>query len=90
MHTSPKYLPIPTAVEEKTGYRPHPVTCWRWSKKGIAGVKLQTWMIGGRRLTTLEAVQQFIDSQTKANSEVAIESSNVGSKLRKELYPAAI
>ncbi len=60
-----KFLTIAAAIEQMTGKRPHPVTCWRWSKKGIAGVKLQTWRVGGRRLTTLQAVQEFIEASTR-------------------------
>ncbi len=80
-----KFLTIAAAIEQMTGKRPHPVTCWRWSKKGIAGVKLQTWRVGGRRLTTLQAVQEFIEASTRASVKVAPQSF-VSAKLRKELY----
>ncbi|HBE67300.1 MAG TPA: hypothetical protein DDW52_04045 [Planctomycetaceae bacterium] len=56
-----KYLQIPSAFEAVTGRRPHPSTCWRWATKGCKGTRLQTFMVGGRRLTTVEAVREFID-----------------------------
>ncbi len=55
-----KYLSVPDAFEQLTGSRPNPTTCWRWAKDS----GLETWMIGGRRRTTIEAVQQFIESRT--------------------------
>jgi Protein of unknown function (DUF1580) len=41
---------------------PNPVTLWRWRKKGIRGVKLQTELIGGRRFVYREALEQFIQA----------------------------
>ena len=55
-----KYLSVPNAVEAVTGWRLNPSTLWRWSTKGCGGVVLQTWLIGGRRCTTLCAVEEFI------------------------------
>jgi hypothetical protein len=42
-----------------------PATLWRWYKFGCraAGgrvVKLQTWVLGGRRVTSREAIERFI------------------------------
>lgn len=67
-----KFLSVPRAIEQATGYRPHPATCWRWYSIGLHGVKLDTWMLGGRRVTTEEAVLQFMvrrkESPTAPNS----------------------
>jgi len=41
--------------------RPHRSTMWRWAMVGINGVKLRSAKIGGRRYTSAEALQQFID-----------------------------
>jgi Protein of unknown function (DUF1580) len=40
--------------------RPHCATIARWATKGRHGVKLETVVIGGRRYTSLEAIQRFI------------------------------
>ncbi len=49
-------LPVPSAIEKATGYRPHPTTCTRWTRKGVRGVKLETVQVGGRPRTTEQAV----------------------------------
>lgn len=36
-----------------------PNTIWRWSHVGIRGVKLETYRLGGKRVTTLEAYHRF-------------------------------
>ncbi len=59
-----KFLPVPAAIEAVTGSRPHPSTCWRWAIKGSGGRKLKTWMVGGRRCTTIPSVEEFICQRT--------------------------
>ena len=59
-----KFLTIGSAFEQLTGKRPHPSTVWRWALKGSNGVTLKTWMIGGRRMTTAEAVNEFIEKRS--------------------------
>lgn len=46
-----------------------PVTPWRWATKGVrrsdgATVRLEAVRVGGRWLTTVEAVERFIQNQT--------------------------
>lgn len=57
-------LPVPTAIEQAIGYRPHPTTCTRWTRHGCKGVKLATVTVGGRPRTTEAAVIDFIERQT--------------------------
>ena len=47
--------------------RPHPSTIWRWYKRGVRGVKLETAVLGGRRVTSKEAIQRFVDATTAAH-----------------------
>ncbi|QDS99937.1 DUF1580 domain-containing protein [Adhaeretor mobilis] len=54
-----KLFPLPTAYEKATGIRPHPATCHRHKTCGIKGVRLETIKCGGRRFTSVEAVQRF-------------------------------
>jgi hypothetical protein len=35
-------------------------TIRRWAGRGVRGVRLRTWLIGGRRYTSVEAVAQFV------------------------------
>jgi len=41
-------------------------TIWRWRQKGIRGVRLESFMVGGRRFTTHEAFVRFVERTTKA------------------------
>jgi hypothetical protein len=58
---SRKYLPVAVAIQAETGCRMHPSTCWRWSSRGSRGIVLKTWLIGGRRMTTVEEVRAFLN-----------------------------
>lgn len=58
-------LPVPSAIEKAIGYRPHPTTCTRWTRKGLGGVRLATVMVGGRPRTTEAAVLEFIELRSE-------------------------
>ena len=44
----------------------NPSTVWRWSLRGVRGVKLETFSVGARRFTTTEAFGRFVDGTTAA------------------------
>jgi hypothetical protein len=67
------YLPLVDAVEIATGRRPHLSTCIRWTTKGAAGIKLESFVLGGRRLTTSEHVLKFLSAVTAAKTASPIE-----------------
>ena len=50
------------------GKRPHASTLWRWARKGLSGVKLETRRIGSRFVTSSEALERF----TKSLAEVEL------------------
>lgn len=79
-----KYLPVICAVETVTGLRHNPSSLWRWSTKGCGGVVLRTWLIGGRRMTTTEEVEEFI---RRRSDEPAVQpqESRTSQLLRREL-----
>jgi hypothetical protein len=86
------YLSVPKAIEQVTGARPHPSTCWRWAIRGVGGTQLQTWLVGGRRKTTVGAVETFIEARTEASVPKSIvasgrrrESDRVQAELDREL-----
>jgi len=54
-------LPLNEAAKVVPG-RPHTATIWRWWRRGVKGVKLETVVVGGRRFTSVEAIQRFIAS----------------------------
>ena len=40
-------------------------TLWRWSKKGLRGVHLDSLVVGGQRYTTKTALQRFFAQLTR-------------------------
>lgn len=53
------YLPVMEAVRRETGLERDRSTLHRWRHKG-----LKTYLIGGRRVTTLEDVRNFVRSDS--------------------------
>ena len=52
--------------------RPHLATAWRWVNRGCRGVKLETLLVGGKRWTSLEAIQRFAEATTAAADGTSI------------------
>jgi len=54
------------AIELATGRRPNYTTAWRWHRKGISTpngrVHLECSRVGGRVMTSVEAVNRFNDT----------------------------
>ena len=48
--------------------RVNPSTTWRWALKGVRGVVLETYALGVKRFTTVEALERFSDRCTAAAS----------------------
>lgn len=61
-----KLLSLASAVDAATGNRPHAATLHRWRIRGIAGVRLETTCLGGKRMTSVEAVRRFCDQVAAA------------------------
>lgn len=57
-------MPVIDAIEAVTGLRPVKSTVLRWCRTSRP-VFLESWKLGGRRLTTKEAVEKFIKESTK-------------------------
>jgi hypothetical protein len=45
--------------------RPNFSTIWRWTRKGIRGEVLETYRIGGRVVTSHQAVHRFLEATQK-------------------------
>lgn len=41
-------------------------TCWRWALKGVRNIRLETCSVGGKRQTSLEAIERFVEATSKA------------------------
>lgn len=63
-----QYLPLVKAIYEATGQTVHLSTALRWCFDGRSGCKLRSWVVGGRRRTTVESVEKFIDETTAASA----------------------
>jgi hypothetical protein len=50
-------------VESHTGVRPSRTTLFRWRTRGSRGRKLATYRVGGRRVTTVEALIEFFSDE---------------------------
>jgi hypothetical protein len=69
-HDRPMSLPDAAAYLGRiTGQKPHVSTLWRWCLKGCKGVKLESICLGGKRLVTAAAIDQFIDASTRRRSD---------------------
>ena len=49
----------------KNGKKTSTSTLWRWHRKGISGVRLETVLIGGRRYVTRPGLEQFCIAVTE-------------------------
>jgi hypothetical protein len=63
-------FPVSEAPKHIPG-RPSKASCWRWVLQGVGGVKLESAVIGGKRFTSHEAIQRFVDRRTAATDDNA-------------------
>ena len=69
-----EYLPLSKAVRQVTGTSPHFSTLLRWCTFGARGRTLGHVIIGGRKMTTIQDVQAFIQVvDAKTSSHVHLE-----------------
>jgi len=59
-------MPLVKAVEAATSRKPHLSTVLRWCQRGSCGIRLESRILGGRRLTSPEAVVRYMDAVTAA------------------------
>lgn len=57
---------VPANLERRTGKRLNLSTVYRWINRGIAGVQLETILIGGCRYTSAQALNRFFTQSTLA------------------------
>jgi len=53
--------------KRRAGKRTHVATLYRWSTKGLRGVKLEVIQVGATRCTSREAIQRFFDALSPSN-----------------------
>ncbi len=59
-------LRFPSEAAKHVPGRPHVCSLWRWRTQGFKGVRLETVLVGGRRYTSKEAIQRFVEKTTAA------------------------
>lgn len=64
--TSSESLVLLSKASPHVPGRPHTSTLIRWADRGTRGVKLETVLVGGRRFTSLEALERFFAATTAA------------------------
>lgn len=67
-----KFLPLVEAIRLATGRTVHLSTALRWCLDGRSGQRLQSWMVGGRRMTTVESCEAFIEATTQARTPSSV------------------
>ncbi len=63
-------IPIAEAPKHIPG-RPSLATVWRWVLNGTRAGKLESFLVGGRRFTTLESIKRFAQQSTSAANGVS-------------------
>lgn len=63
--TTGEWLTLTQAAKLLPG-RPHAATLWRWRTSGCRGVRLQTLLVGRRRLVNREMLAEFTAALTAA------------------------
>lgn len=53
-----------TALAKERGV--NVATTWRWANRGVRGVRLETFALGGKRFTTREALERFVAASSSA------------------------
>jgi len=62
------------APRVREGRRLHVSTPWRWAMQGVRGVRLETAMVGGVRITSKQALLRFFAAlNTETASDEAID-----------------
>ena len=53
------------SLPTRRGRKPHIASIHRWATRGFNGVCLEYLKLGGQRITSVEAVQRFLDRLTE-------------------------
>lgn len=60
---------VPNRIPKRRGKKVHYSTVFRWTSRGARGRLLESFMIGGVRYTTVEALARFLSVTPVASSE---------------------
>ena len=71
--TPVRFSSIPDWCRENLGPPVNRSTAHRWRTRGARGVKLETFLAGGTRFTTEEALLRFFAASTAAADQVPVQ-----------------
>lgn len=60
---------VPDLLPRRHGKKVHHSTVYRWVTKGARGRMLASWMIGGIRYTSVEALKRFLQSEADRTND---------------------
>ena len=64
LRDAPRHLPA-----RPNGKRVHVSACYRWTSRGVCGVRLEAIKIGGSTYTSIEALQRFAERLSGAGDQ---------------------
>ena len=80
--TAETVVPINQAPKHYPYGRPNLSTVYRHFGRGCRGARLETFVAGGRRYTTVEAIRRFVERTTANSPGAALPSSRPTSRQR--------
>ena len=83
-----------TRLPRLGGRKIHTSSIWRWATKGVRGVRLEARLLGGRYVTSLEALDRFAatlvrNRQVQGNPPVTSSKSQTQPSHRRSVAAAA-
>ena len=54
-------IPLSAVPDEIPGKQIHPTTVWRWSNRGVRGIRLEVVKVGYEIRTSRQAVRRFLE-----------------------------
>jgi hypothetical protein len=76
---------VPANLERRTGKRLNLSTVYRWSQRGIAGIQLETILVGGCRYTSAQALNRFFTQSTLAKQGKLSKATTEGIRRAKDI-----
>lgn len=76
---------VPANLERRTGKRLNVSTVYRWINRGIAGIQLETVLVGGSRFTSAQALNRFFTQSTLAKQGKLSKATTEGIRRAKDI-----
>jgi hypothetical protein len=78
-----------TEASKRLPTRPHAATIWRWYTHGLRGRRLETAIVGGRRVTSVEALERFVAALTTERDGLPVSPPTATRRQRRAAIDAA-